>query len=521
MNTPFAYAWLLEHAAKTPGAPFIGTPSGWTSFAEVAERMRALSAVLGASGVGAGDILLNALADGPASVAFTLAAQSLGACIAEIDRGLDARALTIIRRQTKARFAAVEGRDAPTFAPYAFERLWIHHREDPGARIAEKLGGAAYTWLREDGSFDRTANLGDAMREPASDTSPALLVYTSGSTGSPRAVIQTHRNLASNTRAIAHYLGLTQQDRACLVLPLFYCYGKSVLLTHLYVGGSVYIDHRFMYPRVVLEAIAAQRCTGFAGVPLTFELLKRQVDVRAVPMPGLRYVTQAGGAMFADTIDWARDAFRPAQLFVMYGQTEATARLTYLPPERAADKRGSVGRPIEGLVLKIVDERGATLPPRTIGHVWAAGDSVTPGYYEAPEETALILKDGWLITGDLGYLDEDGFLFLTGRTKEILKLGGHRVSVREIEDALALHPAVIEVAVAGTSDPVTGEAAVAFVVRRDTASLSADDVRRWAREHLLAYKVPRDVVFLDALPRTRNGKIARAELAAPNAEVHP
>jgi acyl-coenzyme A synthetase/AMP-(fatty) acid ligase len=274
----------------------------------------------------------------------------------------------------------------------------------------------------------------------------------------------------------------------------------------------VYIDHRFMYPRVVLEAMAAERCTGFAGVPLTFELLKRQVDVRSVPLPALRYVTQAGGAMHPDTIDWARDAFRPAELFVMYGQTEATARISYLPPERAVDKRGSVGRPVEGVTLRVVDDEGNVISPRSVGHVWASGESITPGYFEAPEETSRVWKDGWLITGDLGYLDEDGFLYLTGRTKEILKLGGHRVSAKEIEEVLARHPAVLEVAVAAATDEVAGEAAVAYVVKRPDAELALDEVRRWAREHLAAYKVPRDVVFLAALPRTANGKIARAEL---------
>jgi len=515
MSAPFAYAWLLEHAQTTPAAPCIGTPAGWTGYADLASRMQTLRAALAARGVHEGDIVMNAMVDGPASVAFTLAAQSLGACVAEIDRSLESGAVAAIGLETKARFAAVEGRDAPSLAKQGFECLFIHHREDPTARIAEKLGRATYAWLKEDGAVDGGPAAGPWSGGPSSDALPALLVYTSGSTGSPRGVIQTHRNLAANTQAIVRYLDLTRADRACLVLPLFYCYGKSVLLTHLHVGGSVYIDHRFMYPRVVLEAMAAERCTGFAGVPLTFELLKRQVDVRSVPLPDLRYVTQAGGAMHPDTIDWARDAFRPARLFIMYGQTEATARITYLPPDRAVDKRGSVGRPVDGIVLKIVDDAGVTLPPRSIGHLWAAGESITPGYFEAAEETSQILKDEWLMTGDLGYLDEEGFLFLTGRTKEILKLGGHRVSAKEIEEALARHPAVVEVAVTGTSDPVAGEAAVAFVVKRADAELADDDVRRWAREHLAAYKVPRDVVFLEALPRTRNGKIARAELVGP------
>jgi long-chain acyl-CoA synthetase len=516
MNSAFAYAWVLEHARTTPEAPCIGTPAGWTSYADLATRMKTLRAALTARGVSRRDIVINAMVDGAASVAFTLAAQSLGACVAEIDRSLDANAMTSIRRETKARFAAVEGRDAPSFAAHGFDCMWIHHREDPAARIAQKLGGATYVWLKEDGAIDGVAAVDHGESEPSSDQQPALLVYTSGSTGSPRAVVQTHKNLAANTRAIVRYLGLTRADRACLVLPLFYCYGKSVLLTHLYAGASVYIDHRFMYPRVVLEAMAAEQCTGFAGVPLTFELLKRQVDVRFVPMPHLRYVTQAGGAMHPDTVDWVREAFRPAQLIVMYGQTEATARITYLPPDRAADKRGSVGRPVDGLVLKIVDDAGTALPAGSTGHLWVSGDSVTPGYFEAAEETSRISRNGWLVTGDLGYLDDEGFLFLTGRTKEILKLGGHRVSAKEIEEAIARHPALMEVAVTGTTDPLAGEAAVAFVVKRPGAELAEDDVRRWAREHLAAYKVPRDVVFLEALPRTANGKIARAELVGAN-----
>ena len=130
-----------------------------------------------------------------------------------------------------------------------------------------------------------------------------------------------------------------------VTLPLYYCYGRSVMQTHLAVGGSLFLDNRFALPRVVLEAMAEEQCTGFAGVPLTFETLRRQVDVGSMSWPHLRYVTQAGGAMSADTTEWARAAFAPAELYVMYGQTEATARLSYLPPARAAHKQGSIGYP--------------------------------------------------------------------------------------------------------------------------------------------------------------------------------
>lgn len=510
MTSPFAYEWLYARAKQRPDAPCIGGPSGWTSYGVLAERTQKLAGSLLAAGVEPGEVVLSSLPDGPANIAFTLAAQSVGACVAELNKELSPAALTAIATETRARFAAVAARDAAALAKLGVERLWLQHSSEPNERLKAAIGSASFVWLREDGSVADDAAPHAGGVDGSERT--ALLVYTSGSTGVPRAVMQTHKNLDANTRAIAQYLELSSADRACLVLPLFYCYGKSVLLSHLFVGGSVYFDNRFMYPRVVLEAIGTEGCTGFAGVPLTFELLKRQVDVRSISMPSLRYITQAGGAMHPDTIDWTRQAFDPAQLYVMYGQTEATARLSYLPPARAADKRGSVGGGIPGVTLKVVDDQGHDVAPGTIGNVIASGDSITPGYFQAPAESQEVLKNGWLWTGDLGYLDADGFLFLTGRAKEILKLSGHRVSAKEIEEVIASHPSVQEVAVAGAPDAVAGEAAVAFVVTKSEATLEGDDVRRHVRERLAAYKVPRDVVFVAALPRTANGKVARADL---------
>jgi long-chain acyl-CoA synthetase len=327
-------------------------------------------------------------------------------------------------------------------------------------------------------------------------------------------VVQTFRNLDANTRSIVEYLGLTSEDRALVVLPLFYCYGRSVLQTHLFAGGSLFLDNRFAFPRTVLEALAAEGCTGLAGVPLTFEIIRRQVDVSTLSFPRLRYLSQAGGAMAPDTIDWVREAFRPAKLFVMYGQTEATARLSYLPPERAAEKRGSIGVPIPGVDLKVVDEHGRELPPGVTGHLVARGANVTPGYLDEPEETAAILHDGWLWTGDLASRDEDGFLFHQGRSKEIIKVKGHRVSPAEIEFVLARHPDVAEVAVVGAKHDLWGEVPIAFVVPRPGTDPTEGQLRAWCRERLPIFKVPNRFTTLAALPRNSAGKLLRAEISA-------
>lgn len=512
-RSPFAFDWVFEQASRRPEAPAIGLPGKrWTTYGALAGTVGGIAALLHDRRFGRGDFLVQALPPGLLAVAAPLAAQLLGGCGVEINREAGRDALAAVLGQTEARIALVQGRDVATWAPLArahrLEHLLVVHPSEPPERMRALLQGISWSWLPEEGP--PPVPPGDrAVRDP---DAPALLVYTSGSTGTPRGVIQTHANIGANTAAICRYLELGPDDRALSILPLFYCYGKSVLQTHLFVGGSVFFDHRFMYPRVVMEAIEEERCTGFSGVPLTFEILRRQVDLSTIARSSLRYVTQAGGAMHPDTIRWARAAFAPARLFVMYGQTEATARLSYLPPERAADKEGSIGRGLDNVELRVVDEAGREVPPGVEGELVARGPSITPGYFRAPEETAAILRDGWLHTGDLARRDEDGFLYITGRTRDMLKLGGHRVSALEIEQVLARHPSVEEAAVVGVPDATGGEAAIAFVVAAAGAPRDEQALRRFCRENLPAFKVPREVRFVDDLPRTASGKVARSEL---------
>ena len=222
--------------------------------------------------------------------------------------------------------------------------------------------------------------------------------------------------------------------------------------------------------------------------------------------------------MAADTIAWARTAFAPAELYVMYGQTEATARLTYLPPERGADKAGSIGVAIAGVELRVVNEDGLELPLGEMGELVARGANVTPGYLDAPDETAAILRDGWLWTGDLATQDVDGFFYLVGRAKEILKIGGHRVSPLEIEHVIERHPDVIEAAVIGVKDALMGEVPAALVVSRPGQAADEADLRRFCRERLPAYEVPVTFKLVGALPRNDAGKLMRADLAARYSE---
>ena len=517
--SPFLADWLFYHAERWPEAPAVASQTARLTYGELAERVRVLAGDLAGQGIEPGSRVLLALPNTPATVVAGLAVNALAATSLEVSRDWHADVLGDIVARSGTRHVIVDARDAPAWAQALagreVEHAWAVHRGAPPTRIGDALGGLPATLILEDGRVDtpgaRPAAAPAVRPEP---DWPALILYTSGSTGRPHGVIQTFGNIDANSRSIVEYLGLTAGDRALLALPLYYCYGRSVLQTHLLAGGSIVLDSRMAFPRTVMETLAAEGCTGFAGVPMTFEMLRRQVDVASIGFPRLRYLTQAGGAMAPDTIAWTRKAFRPARLFVMYGQTEATARLSYLPPERAEEKVGSMGIPIPGVELRVVDETGRELPPGQVGELIARGANVTPGYLDEPDETAEILRDGWLWTGDLAERDADGFLFHRGRAKEVLKVGGRRVSPIEIEQVIARHPDVAEAAVIGRHDRLKGEVPVAFVVLRAGGAAGAADLLAFCRERLPGPLVPADVAFVHALPRNEAGKLLRAELVA-------
>jgi acyl-CoA synthetase (AMP-forming)/AMP-acid ligase II len=216
--------------------------------------------------------------------------------------------------------------------------------------------------------------------------------------------------------------------------------------------------------------------------------------------------------MAPDTIVWAVEAFAPAEVFVMYGQTEATARLSYVPPAFTLRKLGSIGIAIPGVELRVSRADGSEAAVGEVGDLMARGENVTPGYVDDPEATAGILRDGWLWTGDLASRDEDGFLFHEGRAKEILKVGGHRVSPTEIESVIATHPGVAEVAVVGRPDPLMGETPIAFLVSREPQAPTSHELKAYCGERLPRYKVPVRFVPIEGMPRTSSGKLARDEL---------
>lgn len=343
----------------------------------------------------------------------------------------------------------------------------------------------------------------------------AALMFTSGSTGQPRGVMISHTNIIANTESIIEYLRLTRNDRIMAVLPFHYCFGASLLHTHLRVGGSIVVESRFMYPEVVLERMIETGCTGFAGVPSHFQILLRSSSLRKKKFPRLRYVQQAGGALAAPFLCELRQALPQTEIYVMYGQTEATARLSYLPPQYLASKTGSIGVGIPGVRVRALDERGREICPGAVGEIVAEGPNIARGYWRAPEESAATFRNGCLYTGDLATVDSDGFLYIADRAKDFLKCRGERISCRQLEEKLLESEDLLEAAVVSVPDPVLGEAVKAFVVPSDPAGPGLSGrVLQFCRQRWPPHLVPKEIVVLPALPKNGAGKVLKAALRA-------
>jgi len=385
--------------------------------------------------------------------------------------------------------------------------------EKAQAKAAWTAGRVRWDWARKNG-FPQIGGTFDPhpvhslQPFPCAENDLAALMPTSGSSGIPRLVMVSHGNLIANTEAIIRSQHLGPDEKAMLIMPVSYCFGASILHTHLYQGGGVVFDSRFMFPDKVLQAINQYGCTTFAGVPTVYNILLRRSHIGSIALPYLRRLLQAGGPLAPESIQELRKILPTADFFVMYGQTEATSRISCLPPDGLDEKLGSAGIPLDNLTVRIVDDKGRELPNGQTGEIQVRGPSVCSGYLEDPEATQYKFDRGWLNTGDLGCRDGDGYLWINGRASEFVKIRGIRVSFAEVEAKMAAIPGVYECAAAGVQHPEAGEALALFIVGENGADALVERVR-----HALPPQwTCNSVKVVTELPRTPNGKLARSEL---------
>lgn len=345
----------------------------------------------------------------------------------------------------------------------------------------------------------------------AADGELAVIMFTSGSTARPRGVMVSHGNIRSNTRDIIASLGLGADDRIMAVLPFFYCFGTSLLHTHLKAGGSLVIDTRFLFPDKVLARMIETGCTGLAGVPSTYQILLRQSSLKQMRFPQLRKLQQAGGRLPQAFIAELEATLPEAELFVMYGQTEATARLSCIAPADRRAHPGSIGRGLASVQLQVLDEAGIPVAPGEVGEIVASGPNIALGYWRDPEASAATFRDGALHTGDLASIDGEGFITIVDRAKDILKCGGNRVSCREVEETIHHFDGMVEAAVVGIPDDLLGEAVCLFAVHPRGEAIAAE-LAAYCERQLARHLVPRRTLFLISLPKNSSGKYDKPAL---------
>jgi long-chain acyl-CoA synthetase len=377
---------------------------------------------------------------------------------------------------------------------------------EANAEVMALERGGLPKWLEP---YDAEAGLADTAAE---DT--AVILYTSGTTGQPKGAELTHANLDGNAEVVSRTsTQVGPGDVVVGALPLFHSFGQTVAMNgSLRGGGCLALLPRFE-PGAALELMQSLRATVFLGVPTMYAAILNYPDCERFDVSSLRTCISGGQSLPVELLRGFEEKFG-CKILEGYGLSETSPVACQHRPERER-KPGSIGIPIEGSEMKVVDDSGEELADGEVGEILIRGPNVMKGYWRRPDATDEAIRDGWLHSGDLGRRDADGYFYIVDRKKEMIIRGGYNVYPREVEEVLYEHPDVVEAAVVGFPHPTHGEEIGAAVVLRDGASASAEDLREHVRSQLAAYKYPREVWFLDELPKGPTGKILKREISPP------
>ncbi|SDQ86927.1 fatty acid--CoA ligase family protein [Virgibacillus salinus] len=342
-----------------------------------------------------------------------------------------------------------------------------------------------------------------------SDEDTAIILYTSGTTGKPKGAMLSHKNIFSNAKDTADYLTISGDDRVIAALPMFHVFCLTVSLNApLMNGGTVLIMPKFS-PQEVFKIATDHKATIFAGVPTMYNYLLQSAEGNSSAFAGIRLCISGGAAMPVALLSQFEEAFN-AKVSEGYGLSEASPVTCFNPLDQPR-KPGSIGKSIINVENKVIDEFGEEVETGEVGELAVRGPNVMKGYYKLEEETAVALRDGWLHTGDMARMDDEGYFYIVDRKKDMILVGGYNVYPREVEEVLYEHPSIAEAAVIGTPHPETGESVLSFVVTKDP-SLNEDILMEFCKMHLAKYKVPSKIEFMDELPKNTTGKILRKNL---------
>jgi len=471
------------------------------TYAELDAATSRLATFLNREGVGAGDRVGVMLPNVPAAVIAYYGIWRRGAIAVPINPLMQAREVQFYLSNTSAK--ALFG--SPEFA---------------AAATAAAQAAGSKLWLVDDAELARLSDdlpeFGDPVQRAADDT--AVVLHTSGTTGTPKGAELTHGGLGSNQDVIVRRLAkLTDDDVVLACLPLFHVFGMTCAMNAAIASGAALSLMARFHPVKAVERIRRDRVTVFEGVPTMYTALLTVADqFPPDAIATLRLCVSGGAALPVAVLNDFEKAFN-AVILEGYGLSETSPAVTFNHPD-AERRPGSIGTPIEGVQVRLVDDDGNEVPIGTPGELQVKGPNVMKAYWNLPEATAASIKDGWFSTGDIALVDEDGYYYIVDRKKDLIIRGGYNVYPREVEEALHEHPAVAQVAVIGIPHDSLGEEIGAAVVLKRGASVSPEELRQFVKDRVAAYKYPRRIWFLDSLPMGPTGKLLRREVKPPPLE---
>jgi len=493
---------LLATARSRPELVAWKSGAATVSYGELGQRAVAFGASLERLGVGPGDRVGVML---PNCVEFPVAYHGI----------LHAGAVALLLNpQLKTDEVAFQLGDSGARALICHAAFDAHGRagrnRSAGCELLIAAGGAKL----QDGDLafedlESAASGSRSPREIGSDA-PAALLYTSGTTGQPKGALLPHLGLLLNAMLVRDMAGYTCGDVLPAALPLFHSFGQTALMNAGFLAGATLVEFPRFDAAQIVASMERDGLTILPGVPTMLEKVLAVAVERGV-RGRLRIAMSGGAPISADLVNRFESHFGTPVL-EGYGMTEACMGVSFNAPPAA--RRGAAGRPMWGVEVEIHDPEDRPLPPGSSGEVCVRGHNLMLGYYNRPDETARTLRGGWLHTGDVGYLDPDGYLFIVGRLTDMIIRGGYNVYPREVEEVLAALAGVREASVVGVPDPVLGEEVVACLSLEPGSRVGEDDVVEWCRARLANYKCPRRVFFLAELPKNTTGKILKRELRA-------
>ena len=499
MQPDMSWVGVLEHhAGRTPDKPIATHGDEAVTYGQMVDRAGTVAAGLAARGVGAGDVVALLSYNNIEFLTTIFAANHLGAIAMPINWRLAAEEVRYILDHSQARVLVCD------------------------AELLE-LGDAATGLL--DGEIEKVsigagweqfaeleASNAAVPRVPAQGDDLHRLMYTSGTTGRPKGVMISHANLAWKNFAHVTEFGFTADDVGLACGPLYHVGALDLVTTTMIAVGATTVIHRVFDAAQVVEEIERSRITLMWTAPAMVRDILEMPDIEARDLSSVRVIIAGGEKMPIPFIERLRRTFPSAWFADAYGLTETVSGDTFLDRESTVSKLGSVGRPCQYLDLDIWDEEGVSLAPGEKGEIVLRGPKVFTGYWRDPDATAKAFTGGWFHTGDIGVRDEDGYVYIVDRLKDMIVSGGENIASSEIERVLYEHDAVVEAAVVGRPDDRWGEVPVAYVVLQPGASAGPDELIDHCRGQLAKFKVPKDVCFIDALPRNPSGKVLKREL---------